>query len=167
MAKRDNSKLLNYTTEVEPIKTAGEIMGLLAMKGAQSIMIDYRDGEPVGLAFRITVNAREIAFKLPCNVEGAHRAMARMNIAPRYQNKDQARRTAWRIVKNWVEAQMAIIDCGQAEMAEVFLPYAITETGQTLFQRIQENPNRLLGSGSDDETRADNVIDMRRIAGSE
>src|SRR5262245_34956540 len=131
MRKKDNSKLLNYTTEIDPIRTAGEIMGLLAAKGAQSIMVDYYQGEPVGLSFKMLVNDNEVFFKLPCNVEGAKQAMKRMKIPPRYQSGDQARRTAWRIVKNWVEAQLAIIDCGQAQMAEVFLPYALTSNGQT------------------------------------
>lgn len=161
MANKPGNKLLNYTTEIEPIKTAGEIMGLLAMKGAQSIMIDYKSGEPVALSFKITVNGQEVGFRLPCNVEGAFKAMRRMNIPPRYANEDQAKRTAWRIVKTWVEAQMALVECGQAEMAEVFLPYAITGTGQTLFQRIQQNPARLLATGDDE---GDNVIQGRFLA---
>lgn len=122
-------------------------MALLAVKGAHAIMIDYKQGEPTGLSFKIIVNEQEVGFRLPCDVEGAHKAMQRMkNIPPRYINQEQAKRTAWRIVKTWVEAQMAIIDCGQAEMAEVFLPYAITATGQTLFQRIQSDPHRMLGA---------------------
>src|SRR5262245_61084276 len=147
MTKKDNTKLLNYTTEIEPIRTAGEIMGLLAVKGAQAIMIDYDQAEPIGISFKITIKGQEIFFKLPCNIDGAYEAMQRMKIPPRYVNKDQAKRTAWRIIKAWVEAQMAIIDCGQAEMAEVFLPYALTSTGQTLFQRIQKDPARLLTAG--------------------
>lgn len=147
MKKTNDSRLLNYTTEIESIRTAGEIMGLLAAKGAQAIMIDYNNGEPVGLSFKILVNGQEVYFKLPCNVEGAYQAMCRMKIPPRYVNPGQAKRTAWRIVKNWVEAQMAIIDCGQAQMAEVFLPYAITSNGQTLFQRAFTDPGRLLQAG--------------------
>jgi hypothetical protein len=147
MNKKDNSKLLNYTTEIEPIKTAGEIMGLLAAKGAQAIMIDYDKGEPVDLSFKIRINGQEVYFKLPCNVDGAFQAMKRMRIPPRYVSTDQAKRTAWRIVKNWIEAQLAIVDCGQAQMGEVFLPYALTANGQALFQRIQTNPGRLLEAG--------------------
>jgi hypothetical protein len=51
-------------------------------------------------------------------------------------------RVAWRIVKDWIEAQMAIVEAGQAEMAEVFLPYATIEDGTTTmfraFQLVQE-----------------------------
>lgn len=164
MNKKENSKLLNYTTEIEPIKTAGEIMGILASKHAQAIMIEYERGEPTGLSFKLTVKEQEVFFKLPCNVDGAFAAMQRMNLPPRYVNKNQAKRTAWRIVKNWVEAQMAIIDCGQAEMAEIFLPYAITNNGQTFFQRMQQNPNRLLAAGDPESEEPSNVIDIRRAS---
>jgi hypothetical protein len=164
LAKQSGNKLLNYTTEIEAIKTAGEIMGILASKGAQSIMMDYKQGEPVALSFKIAVNGQEVGFKLPCNVGGAFKAMQRMSIPPRYANEEQAKRTAWRIVKTWVEAQMALIECGQAEMAEVFLSYAITGTGQTLFQRIQQNPSRLLGEG---EPETGNLIEGRFKASGE
>lgn len=159
MNKKDNTKLLNYTTEIEPIRTASEIMGLLAVKGAQAIMIDYDKGEPVGLSFKIAVGGQEIFFRLPCNIDGAYKAMQRLKIPLRYVNLEQAKRTAWRIIKAWIEAQMAIIDCGQAQMAEVFLPYAITSTGQTLFQRIQTDPARLLMAG-DFEPKS-NVVEGR------
>jgi hypothetical protein len=164
MAKQTGNKLLNYTTEIEPIKTAGEIMGILAAKGAQSIMMDYQRGEPVALSFKITVGGQEVDFRLPCNIGGVLKAMQRMNIPPHYANEEQAKRTAWRIVKTWVEAQMALIECGQAEIAEVFLPYAITATGQTLFQRIQQNPARMLGAGEPD---ASNVVEGRFLASGE
>ena len=78
MTTRDNSKLLNYTTEIELIKTACEIMALLAIKGAHAIMIDYKQGEPTGLSLKIVVNEQEVAFRLPCSVEGAYKAMQRL-----------------------------------------------------------------------------------------
>lgn len=126
-------------------------MGILATKGAQSIMIDYQQGEPTGISFKIEVRGVPVAFSLPCNIEGAFKAMQRMNIAPRYQTKDQSKRTAWRILKTWIEAQMALIECGQAEVAEVFLPYMIVgHNRQTLFQRFQQNPQRMLTAGDEE-----------------
>ena len=148
MPQKAGTKLLNYTTTIEPIKTAGEVMGMLAAKGVKSINIDYNNGEPTGLSFMIEIKSRPVYFSLPCNYEGAERALRRTAPA-RYHTPDQAKRVAWRIVKDWVEAQLAIIECGQAEMAEVFLAYAITETGQTLFQRMTQDPSRLLTDGSE------------------
>lgn len=157
MSKSSGKKLLNYTSNVEQMKTAGEIMGLLATKGAKSINIDYINGEPVALWFKIAVRDMDISYRLPCNFEGAQRALRR-TAPPRYHTLAQAKRTAWRIIKDWVEAQLAFIECEQAEMAEVFLPYAIVASGQTLFQQMKVNPNRLLTAG-DEPPREDNVIE--------
>lgn len=163
MPQKGGTKLLNYTTTIEPIKTAGEVMGMLAAKGVKSINIDYSNGEPTGLSFMIEIKSRPVYFRLPCNYEGAERALRRTTPA-RYHTTDQAKRVAWRIVKDWVEAQLAIIECGQAEMAEVFLAYAITENGQTLFQRMTQDPSRLLTEG---DTGAGNVIEGRFLASGE
>ncbi len=59
----------------------------------------------------------------------------------------QAVRTAWRIVKDWVEAQMALVETKMASTTEVFLPYAIGRDGKTMFQKVVENPQFLLGDG--------------------
>jgi len=72
--------------------------------------------------------------------------MQRDNKIPRANKTfEQAERTAWRIIKDWVEAQMAIVAAGQAVMEEVFLPYVILPaTNQTLFQVFTENSQQLL-----------------------
>ncbi len=149
------TRLLNYTTEIEPMRTAGEIIGLLAAKGAKSINVDYSAGEPIALWFRIEIHGADIAFRLPCNYEGALRTLKR-TAPPRYQSTIQAKRVAWRIIKDWVEAQLALVECEQAEMGEVFLAYAVAGNNQTLFQLFKENSNRLLGPGSQEETNVVN-----------
>jgi hypothetical protein len=50
-------------------------------------------------------------------------------------------------VKDWVEAQMALVEAGQAEVAEVFMPYAIDQSsGMTMFQALKSK-QLALGSG--------------------
>jgi len=61
----------------------------------------------------------------------------------RYQNKYQAVRTAWRIVKDWVEAQMAILETEMVTMEEVFLPYLLVAGDKTLYQAIAESKFQL------------------------
>ena len=36
--------------------------------------------------------------------------------------RQQAIRTSWRILKDWVEAQMALLETGMVTMDEIFLP---------------------------------------------
>jgi hypothetical protein len=139
--------ILNYTTKIKASKTAGEIQFLLAQKGASAIAVDYQNGEPEALSFRLPINGNETAFRLPCNWRGVLSVMsADRKIAQSMRTEDQAKRVAWRIVKDWMQAQIAIIESGQALTEEVFLPYAVTGSGQTLFQRIQHDPSRLLSA---------------------
>ena len=69
------------------------------------------------------------------------------NIPRRLITQEQALKVSWRIVKDWVEAQMAIVEAELAEMAEVFLPYAVTKNGTTLYKEIQNNNMLMLTNG--------------------
>lgn len=139
--------ILNYTTQIDTAKTAGEIQVLLGLKGATSVSIQYADGEPCSVFFAIDVRGQLINFQLPSNWEGVLAVIrADRKIPYKWKTNEQAKRIAWRIVKNWVEAQLAIIESGQAELAEVFLPYAITLNGSTLFKKLSDSPRLLLGA---------------------
>lgn len=144
--------ILNYTTSIEAIKTAGEIQGILAMKGARQISIDYDTagtGLPVSISFMILVFEQPVSFRLPCNVNGVYESMCKYGskVPPRLQTREQAQRVAWRIIKDWVEAQMALVEARQAQMAEVFLPYAVDNSGQTFYAAFAESKQKLLTTG--------------------
>jgi hypothetical protein len=150
--------ILNYTTEVTVEKSVAAVSALLSRKGAQRISTDYDDyGNPTGVEFTIKVFESSVNFRLPCKVDGVLAALKKWEnkVPPRYQNREQARRVAWRIIKDWVEAQLALIEAGQAELAEVFLPYAIDSTDRTFFQAFSESKQKLLTVGSDNESVRD------------
>ena len=65
----------------------------------------------------------------------------------RLVSQPQAVRVAWRIVRNWVEAQLAIIETRMVKTEQVFLPYAVTRDGKTLYEHVEKNPQFLLGDG--------------------
>lgn len=138
--------ILNYTTKIESGKTVAELQQLLAKAGCQKVLVDYEAKEPVAVTFMVEVNNYPIYFTLPANVEGVRQALLKdPKVGMSYCTTDQARRVAWRIIKNWCEAQLAIIEAGQAQLAEVFLPYAITQNGKTLFQRLDVGDLPVLG----------------------
>jgi len=141
--------ILNYTTSIDCEKSIGEIMKCLVKHGAHKIVTDYEYGMPSAVTFYLTLNGSMVAFALPANYSGVLKAMNSDRKVPRNKcNDEQAQRVAWRIVKDWVEAQMAIVEAQLADMAEVFLPYAITKNGTTLYKEVQGNGMLMLQSGN-------------------
>lgn len=138
--------ILNYTTSISFDKTIAEVQRILVSHGATKIVTDYDEkGLPVAVTFCLTINDCMVAFQLPCNYSGVLRAMERDDrVTRRLCTKEQALRVSWHIVKDWVEAQMAIVEANLAAMAEVFLPYAVTKNGTTLYKDIEAGNSQLL-----------------------
>lgn len=142
--------LLNYTTTIEVHKTLGEIQKTLVTHGARKIMYDYDDNSHVqSLCFSITTADGDKGIKLPANVPAIFEVLKQQKKAGKIKTNpdyDQAERVAWRIVKDWVEAQMAILEAQMVQIDEIFLPYMINKSGQTFFQAYKQ---KQLISGDD------------------
>jgi hypothetical protein len=139
----------NAFTTAAAAKTLGEIQALLASKGVSSLSVRYEEGEPAGLDFSIIIEVkgerRTISFRLPANIDGVERVL-RSSKRRELHSRERARATAWRNVLAWTQAQFALIEAGQAQLAQVFLPYAVTEDSRTLFEHFEgEGLPRLLG----------------------
>lgn len=133
--------LLNYTTQIEAIKTVGQIHGILAAHGARSIMTNYDDQRQIeSLSFEVETPHGFAHIRLPVNPDAVLRVMMRSDsrIPRRLITRAQAVRISWRIVKDWVEAQMAILETEMVKMEQIFLPYIQTKSGQTLFEVFEE-----------------------------
>jgi hypothetical protein len=142
--------LLNYTTKVASAKTVAQIQEILGGKGASHVSVDYANGKATAVIFGLKIGANAIHFRLPCNVAGVSAALKKSSQRSAiWRDQQQCERIAWRIVKDWVEAQMALVEANQAEMGEVFLPYAIHSDGETFFQHFK-NKQLALGAGETD-----------------
>ncbi len=152
------SPLLNYTTQIEAAKTVGEIQKTLVAHGAKSILIDYGDdGTVEALAFQVITPQGEVGIRLPIEPTATLRVLERQwqsgKIPRRYVAKDQAIRIAWRIIKDWVEAQMAILETEMVKMEQIFLPYVITPGGKTLYEHMVDSKFLLTTGASSDAKR--------------
>ncbi len=141
--------ILNYTTTVDSFKTVSEIEYILMKHKAKSIMKNY-DGESiVGLSFLIDTGFQQIPVRLPVKVDECLKVLKKEKREnPRKQIKDtreQAERVAWRILKDWVEAQMALLDIEMVRFEEIFLPYIETDNGRTIYERLEEKQFLLEG----------------------
>lgn len=142
------SPLLNYTTEVPAKKTVLALQGLLVEAGARQILTQYDDeGNAVGLAFEMTTPYGQRQFALPVNSAAVQVVLQRQRVAPRYTTREHAERVAWRILKDWVQAQIAIIETRMVSLDQVMLPFMISDEGKTVFALYQERQLAALGRG--------------------
>lgn len=121
----------NYTTGIDVFQSIGEIQGMLASHGATKVMVDYDGGLPVGITFAIATEYGTRGFSLPANVDGVKAVFSQQRVKAQ---PGQAERTAWRNIRDWIYAQIAIIEAGMVRMDEVFLPYLVDSQGKTLYQ---------------------------------
>lgn len=135
--------LLNYTTQISAEKTVTEIQQMLSAAKAQQILTDYQDGVLSAISFRITGPFGMMTFRLPANVDKIYRVLVRdRKITPRLRTMEQASRVAWRIIKDWLAAQLALIKAEMVTLEQVFLPYAQNADGATLFDVLAEGKFR-------------------------
>lgn len=138
--------------------TFEKIQKVLAMHGANRIMYDYNpDGTLKAITFGLEINGRMMGFRLPAMVEnvvqilyGGQDRYGNTKV-PTESQRDQAYKTAWANIRDWIDAQMALIDTQQAKLEQVFLPYLIVKGEQTLFEQMEKS-QFMLGDGKNERT---------------
>lgn len=143
--------LKNYTSAGHG--TFDKIQKTLSTHGAHKIMYDYAkdsSGLLEAISFALEINGQALAYRLPAMVENVITVM--YGKPDRWGHKkevtttqrDQAYKTAWANVRDWIDAQMAMIDTQQADVAQVFMPYLVQKNGKTLYENVLQNPQLLL-----------------------
>lgn len=135
--------LLNYSTKIEAGKTASEIQEILGTHGAKAVLINYKDGLIDSLSFQVETPQGDIGFRLPIDPDAVLKILQRQQALGKLRHggepdRPQAVRVAWRILKDWIEAQMAILETEMVKIEQVFLPYMITHDGRTLYEGMAE-----------------------------
>jgi hypothetical protein len=144
----------NYTSGVPVDRTLSRIEAILVRGGATNIAKDYKDGVLVAVCFSV-VNpngGHRMTIRLPANAEGVYEAMKLKIRRPRAGTldklRDQAGRTAWKLMQDWIEVQMSLIEMHQAEFLQVFLPY-VWDGERTFYTALKAGGFKLLGTGKE------------------
>lgn len=143
--------LFMETTKINAARTVGEIHATLVRAGARQVASQYDDdGVIVGLTWTMRVNGSDVAFKMPARMEPVYYLLAGriagiIDDRREQELRQKAKRVAWRQLLRWTEAQLAMIDTGMVSGQEVFMPYAVSRNGQTLFEVFQDRGQKLLG----------------------
>lgn len=138
--KRNADTPFLATTEVSAERTAAEIQEILGRR-AKRVMTEYDAGEVVAISFSLEIQDKEILFRLPVRwrqyLKVLEKAWSRKSSRANPPTEEQARRTAWRVAKTGLEAQLAWVDSGMVEIQEIFLPYVVQGKDQeTLYEKM-------------------------------
>lgn len=127
--------LLNYSTTIKAHKTAAEVTQILVKGGARQIMSEFdHEGNVSGLSFSVVTPEGLRGFTLPVNAEPVLRIIKKDPKVPqRLKTLEQAHNIAWRIMKDWLEAQMALIATEMVTIDQVMLPYMRSIDGGTFY----------------------------------
>lgn len=149
--------LLNYSTSVPTSKSVAAIQDALRKAGARAVATEYENEEVSAVSFVVPTPYGERAFTLPANAEKVKAVLQRQlrDASSRSQRDDLNKAlkhpewVAWRVLKDWIEAQLALIQTEMVTLDQIMLPYMkANPQGQTVYELMIERQMALPAGGS-------------------
>lgn len=156
--------LKNFTSNVPVSQTVYRIEQVLIKAGVSGIMKEYgAAGEVSAITFQIKLEGNApYSVRLPADKVAATESLwrdyadgdklspdgQRLAYNTRKQKTradfiEQGERTAWKLVQDWIEVQISMIQMKQADFMQVFLPY-VWDGHETVYQRLKAGNYRAL-----------------------
>ena len=134
----------NYTTKVAASRSVQEIQEALVKHGATGVLYEYEQGTGriQSLKFILVLEGNQIPFSLPIDWRRFQLALKKDRVT-RWNDEDYCYRVAWRVIRDWVMAQLSIFETQMVSIPQLFLPYAVTRSGETLYEIAAKNPSQL------------------------
>lgn len=147
--------IANYTTDVSEYHSVQEITRLLVSASVSAIATEYDEKQlPSGITFKVTLDNVAFAYRLPCNWRGTLQCLKNdPKVRSGWRTEEHARRVSWRVLRDWIRAQLALIEAGAVTVDQVMLPYAITANGKTVYERMIAEGPKYLSLASGEPTR--------------
>ena len=141
----------NYTSQVPAKRSIDYIETQLVKHGARTIVKLYDENKIInGIWFVMSVDGKDIPFKLPARIKECE-IVLKSNLGPRARSDTykkipkQAEMTAWKILSDWIEAEMAMIELGQRKITEAFLSCIYDQKNdQTFYEKVKDNFKNLI-----------------------
>jgi len=138
--------LLNYTTRKEAEETAKEIEIKLLEHSVENLKFDFgKDMAIIEFSKNVQLKSKTetVSYKIIAKINPVFEVLKKQKRSGEIKidiTYTQAKRVAWRIVKRWIDAQLAFVETGMLRFDEVFLSYKLDEdTGLTLIEEYQSN----------------------------
>lgn len=145
---------VNYTTKISAAQTVAEMQALLAQHGARRISVDYdASGVPSALDFVLATPHGQRGFSLSAGVDRMERLLKAEDAAGRLKSgskaertsRAQAERVAWRVMKTWLEAQLALVAADMIDVDQALLAFLqVDSAGRTLYEVYKEREGAAL-----------------------
>lgn len=131
--------LKNYTTKIPVGQSIKEIEQALVKNGAVGMLYEYEQGTGriESLKFVLMLNGQKIGFALPVKWRKFQQVLQNQNVA-RSSDDDYCYRVAWRCVRDWVLAQLALYETELVELPQIFLPFAYGKGDRTVYEQVVE-----------------------------
>lgn len=122
-----------------------------------SAVLNFLDGRPSALSFMLVTPHGPRHFTLPVDVDAMHRLLVAQDNAGKLRSgskatrssREQAERVAWRVTKDWLAAQLALVASEMASLDQVMLPYLHVDGERTLYVAYREQEAvAVLGPGA-------------------
>ena len=132
----------NYTSSVPVERTIRRIEQDLAKAGACGILKDYDQGRLTAISFRVNLpTGKMVTVRFPANAEAVYQSLRKQIRRPRQGTLENLRlqsdRTAWKLMQDWIEVQLSLIEMQQVDFLQVFLPY-VWDGQRTYYQALKE-----------------------------
>jgi hypothetical protein len=141
----------NYTSTIDASKSMAYIEELLVDIGATNINKQYVNKICTGITFLLydAQLLKTIPYHFKAQVEECFTILWKEVKRPHPNTKElvrqQASKTAWKILSDWTELQCSMILLGQAKPLQMFLPFMYDPaTNETLFDKVTNGKVKLL-----------------------
>lgn len=149
---------VNYTTRIAAAQTVSEMQALLAAHGARRITVEYDDGGvPASIGFVLELPHGTRSFGITASIDSMEQLLHSEERAGRLKSGSKADRTsraqservAWRVMKTWLEAQLALVAAGMIDVDQALFAFLqVDPAGTTLYEVYRERGDLALGPGA-------------------
>lgn len=142
--------LKNYTSGIPAMRTISNIEALLIAANATAVAKEVKQKTVTALMFQLDCGGKMHTIRLPANVDAVQDFLWKEHVTTAIRNKrikedfrNQAERTAWKIMLDWTQVQISLIRLKQADALQIFLAY-IWDGNQTYYDYIKGNQFKAL-----------------------
>lgn len=157
-------RIKNFSTSIAVETTIAEIEKMLAKYGCAKIMKEYDgNGNVVALSFIVASVHGNLPIKLPLRLEKILDVfkiqVSNKKLPKKFWTgewaEQQAGRVGWRIIRDWLDAQLTLLGIEMVKVEEIFLPYIYNpKTQKSLFEMLEERKFNVLQLTSDKQEDA-------------